>query len=181
MQPNYFKLYQYFQRGSRKPVFGSISEISVKKNLVQMTSGASRVTVFFTKNRTTYRFVTSGAHVSQVVWPVNRVCKICDLSAHAEQIMWPPVSFTLGDEERQRQGWAGICAEDEEAAVVDNSSNVVALSKSFKGVCTQAGLDTRPSSLHLKLNKQTRSCCRCPLNQSIQVVNKTTRYRLNEE
>jgi hypothetical protein len=52
---------------------------------------------FLTKNRTADRFVTSGAHVSQVVWPINRVCKMCDLSAYAGQVVWPPVSFTLFD------------------------------------------------------------------------------------
>jgi hypothetical protein len=49
---------------------------------------------FFPKNRTSDRFVTSDAHVLQVVWPVNRVCKMCDLSAHGRQVMWSPVSFT---------------------------------------------------------------------------------------
>jgi hypothetical protein len=58
-----------------------------------MTSRAQHMIVF-TKNQTADRFVTSGAHISQVVWPVNRVCKMCDLSAHAGQVIWPPVPFT---------------------------------------------------------------------------------------
>jgi hypothetical protein len=67
----------------------------------------------------------------------------------------------IGDEERQRQGWVGICIEDVE--VVDNS-NVEVFSKSFTGersccfsFCPQAGSATRPPSLHLKWNKQARS------------------------
>jgi hypothetical protein len=49
---------------------------------------------FYTKNRIADWFVISDAHVSQVMWPVNRVCKMYDLSAHTRQVMWPPVSFT---------------------------------------------------------------------------------------
>jgi hypothetical protein len=43
----------------------------------------------FTKNRILNRFVTSDAHVSQVVWSVNQVYKMCDLCAHTGQVLWP--------------------------------------------------------------------------------------------
>jgi hypothetical protein len=45
------------------------------------------------KNRAPDRFVTSGARVSQVRWPVNQVFKLGDLSAHLEQVVRPTVSF----------------------------------------------------------------------------------------
>jgi hypothetical protein len=61
----------------------------VKCKKVKLTSRAQCMMGFYKKNRTADRFVTL-----QVVWPVSRVCKMCDLSAHTGQVVWPTVSFT---------------------------------------------------------------------------------------
>jgi hypothetical protein len=94
MQLNYFERYQYSE-GTEKPVSGDISEISDEKKRWSKWPRVHNAWRFCTKNRTVDQFVTSDAHVLQVVWPVNQVCKMCDLSAHARQVIWSPVSFTL--------------------------------------------------------------------------------------
>jgi hypothetical protein len=48
----------------------------------------------FFKNRILNRFVTSVAHILQVVWPISLFCNMCDLSAHIRQVQWPRVPFT---------------------------------------------------------------------------------------
>jgi hypothetical protein len=82
-----------FSEGTEKTGFRYFWNLGQEKSWSKWPH-VHNVMFFLTKNRTADRFVISDAHVSQVVWPVNRVCKICDLSAHTRKVIWPPVSFT---------------------------------------------------------------------------------------